>query len=520
MHRCPDLFLAHPEATHPPPWTLASPGRNRLETLASPRTNIFPGMNALALVLLACAVSIAGPAPSPTLRKSPHPRYVFLFIGDGMGLAQTALAEAYRASSLGDTLGFSATAWSGFPSLGMATTQCANRRITESSAAATAFATGSKTLDGTLSLDPHDASPMRTLAEEARDQGRSVGILTTTSIDHATPAAFYSHVPDRNRYHEIGIALARSRMQVFAGGSFRDPEGIHAAHRGSSVWSLVEKAGYEVVRGRSALKARTKPDVLAFAAPAARDSALPWQLDRPPTSDDQPDLTDFVRETSRILESNPKGFFVMAEGGKIDWACHRNDPRAAIEEVWGLDSAVRAALDFAQRHPGEVLIVVTADHETGGLSLGNGSLGYRSNFGLLRFQRASQETLEDSLARVAHGTEEGRAWKRSLDGVGRWFGLGSHPSLPLSRPDTLRLREAFLAERSGKPGPWGSYGPLAWTATRLLSEKAGVGWTTGAHTAIPVPVHAWGEGAELFQGRMDNTGIADRLRRILDAPRP
>ena len=450
---------------------------------------------------------------SSTVPKPPQAKYVFLFIGDGMGLAQVALTEAYRSSVAGDTLGFQPLSFSEFPVLGMATTHCVNRRITESAAAATAFATGSKASDGSLGLDPHDNTPLRTIAEDALAQRRGIGILTTTSIDHATPAAFYAHVTNRNHYYEIGAALTRSGMDVFAGGSFRDPHDHTSKTPRESVWSLARKAGYDVVRGRAALAARKERKVLAFASPAARDSAIPYEIDRSRGSSDQPRLVDFVRETSRLLEG-PDGFFVMAEGGKIDWACHRNDARSQIEEVLGLDSAVRSALDFAKKHPGEVLIVVTADHETGGLSLGNGRLGYQSNFGLLRHQRASQETIEDSLLALLSRGDSSLATHLAL--VARETGLATAPGLELTGQDSAALLEAHRSSlKPGAKGPWGSYHPLAWTATRVMSDKAGVGWTTLAHTAIPVPVYAWGAGAEAFRGRMDNTDLAKRLRKAM-----
>ncbi len=451
--------------------------------------------------------------------KAPVAKYVFLFIGDGMGLAQVALAEGYRASVQGDSLGFAPTSFSTFPSLGLATTQCATRRITESSAAATALATGSKAADGSLGTDPHDGTALRTIAEQALAAGRSIAVVTTTSIDHATPAGFYAHVPDRNLYYEIGVALTKSGMNVFAGGPFLDPEGKRTGKVPESLWSLAHKAGYDVIRGREALQARKRDKVVAFPAVGTRDSSVPYRLDRRPGGD-QPDLVDFVQQSTRLLDT-PKGFFLVAEGGKVDWACHRNDARTALEEVWGLDSAVRAALTFAKSHPGEVLIVVTADHETGGLSLGNDRLGYQTNLGLLRHQSMSSETLEDSLRGAMSGKDSATAWSAALKGLGRWTGLGSTQGMELADEEVSRLREAFQASRQMNPrGPWGKYHPLAWTATRILSDKAGVGWTTSAHTAIPVPVYAWGVGADAFRGRMDNTDIAHRLRLAMGLPRP
>lgn len=444
--------------------------------------------------------------------KPPSARYVFLFVGDGMGLSQVALTEAYQASQAQDPKGFQDLSFTGFPVLGMATTHCATRRITESSAAATAMATGSKADDGTLGVSPGAHKPLRTIAEEARDAGRRVGMLTTVSLDHATPAGFYAHVPDRNAYHGISLGMARSGFDLFAGGGLLDP-----VSKTENVWDTLRAKGYSTTHGKTALaKADTLP-LVALPPRGAPPNGLMWMLDRSAADADMPTLADFVKESARLLEKGPSGFFVMAEAGRIDWAGHSNDARSAIGETQGLDSAVKAALEFAKRHPGEVLIVVTGDHETGGLALGNGAQGYQSDIGLLKHQISSQDALTDSLRPHLLLPDSRTSLQASLSLVTRRTGLGT--AIPLSPSDTAAFLQAWKDVRSAPPVKRDPK-PIASWAIAMLARKAGIGWTTTAHTAVPVPVYAWGTGADAFQGRMDNTDIAKKLRLAMGLTSP
>lgn len=477
-------------------------------------------------MLSLCVAALAGarePAPA---------RYVFLFIGDGMGAAQVALAEAWKASVTGDSTGFAPTSFTGFPVRGEVTTHCAVRRITESAAAATALASGTKAGDAVIGLDPRDSHALRTLAEEARDAGVPVGIMTTVAVNHATPAGFYAHVDHREMYWEIGSQLSASRMDLFAGAGFLDPTGKPGQGL-PDLHDMAKAKGYRIVRGRDSLASARLPALL-LAPTQASGISLPWAMDPPET--DVPRLADYVRTGIRLLDGE-KGFFLMVEGGKVDWACHANDARAEIGEVWDLDSAVQVALEFAKRHPKETLILVTADHETGGLTLGNGENGFRTDFSLLSHQKLSAERLSDSLGawlsrellgnRLASSAsrsdvdqgvssrDSARIFKGLLVRIGEWTGLGRDAGLQLRQGDTLELALAFRnslpQQRRGL-----NCAPLARTAIGILDRRAGVGWTTASHTALPVPVYAWGAGAERFAGRQDNTDLPRKIRALTD----
>jgi len=476
-------------------------------------------------MLSLCAAALAG-------AREPEPvRYVFLFIGDGMGAAQVALAEAWKASVTGDSTGFSPTSFSGFPVRGEVTTHCAVRRITESAAAATALASGTKAGEAVIGLDPHGSRALRTVAEEARDAGVPVGIMTTVAVNHATPAGFYAHVDSREKYWEIGSQLTASRMDLFAGSGFQEPTGKPGQEL-PDLHGMAKAKGYRIVRGRDSLAGARLPALL-LAPEQASGVSLPWAMD--PAETDVPRLADYLRTGIRLMDGE-KGFFLMAEGGKVDWACHANDARAGIGEVWDLDSAVRVALEFARRHPKETLILVTADHETGGLSLGNGENGFRTDFSLLSHQKLSAERLADTLGawlsrellgsgRVSSASrsdamdpglasrDSARIFKGLLDRIGSWTGLGRAAGLQLKRGDSLELASAF--EKSlPRQGRGMSCVPLARAAIGILDRRAGVGWTTSSHTAVPVPVYAWGAGSEVFGGRLDNVDLPRKIRQL------
>lgn len=203
---------------------------------------------------------------------------------------------------------------------------------------------------------------------------------------------------------------------------------------------------------------------------------------------------------------------MMVEGGKIDWACHANDAAAAAHDVAAFDEAIAEAVAFYQVHPSETLIVVTADHECGGLSLGNASQGYESRLQLLRRQKVSRQRFSEM---VASWTKTRRvSFAMALDSVKVYYGLGDaapDSALAISVQERKMLRGAYPAtpEDSG-PGAE----RFASAVTGMLNARAGIGWTSNAHTAVPVPVFAAGAGAEAFGGSYDNTGIAEKIMRL------
>lgn len=446
---------------------------------------------------------------------SQNAKYVFFFIGDGMGLAHVAATEAYLAASQG-VKGFEELSFSEFPVTGFSTTYAGNRFITGSAAAGTALATGHKTTINTISMDAEKSHPLESIAEKAKKAGMKVGIISSVSIDHATPACFYAHQPERSMYYEIAMQLPESGFDFFGGGGFKDH-----TNSGSDISAYVHasQVGYTVTSTIDAFNG-LKPgiqQVMAVGSVIEPSGALRYAIDQDET--DIP-LEDFVAKAIELLE-NPDGFFIMCEEGKIDWASHENDGVTVIHNVISLSKSVDEALDFYNRHPGETLIVVTADHETGGLTMGHSLTKYGTNYHLLGQQKVSAQQftmIADSLFEIEQNQNFGFAMQMVED----YFGLGGASGIELSEYEENLLYEAYLyaiGEKDLKSNEaylrYGGYYPLAATALRILNNKAGMAWTTWSHTGVPVPVYAIGAGQELFDGYYDNTDIPKKIMQAM-----
>lgn len=256
-----------------------------------------------------------GSAPKVSPEPSqPKAKYIFFFIGDGMGLPQINAAEAYlMAREQKDApLRLSFTT---FPATGMATTYSSDSYITDSAAAGTALAAGRKTANGVINMDPGKTRTFTTIAERLYERGLKVGIISTVSIDHATPASFYAHQPSRSNYYEIGLELAKSGFEFFGGGGFRDPEGKRSKREGGkpNVLEEARKAGYTILTTEEeilGLSPGSAQKVIAINPVLPSSAAMPYKIDR---DEESLDLADFTRKAVEFLE-NPEGFFIMVEG--------------------------------------------------------------------------------------------------------------------------------------------------------------------------------------------------------------
>jgi alkaline phosphatase len=448
-------------------------------------------------------------AGNPDQNKPPHVKYVFLFIGDGMGQAQVNLAQGYLAA-LEDNIGFKELTFTEFPQVGFVSTFANNQLITCSAAAGTALATGNKTNIGRIGMDSTGTVSYESIASKAKKDGFKIGILTTVSIDHATPAVFYAHQPDRDMYFEIGLELTLSDFDYFAGGGFITPEDT----LGEKLVNLVDLArenGYNVINTRADFEklAPGAGKTLVQSPRLAGEASLPFYLDMDPV-----DLTlaDYTAKGINLL-TNERGFFMMVEGGKIDWACHGNDAAAAIHEVISFDDAVENAYSFYLKHPDETLIIVTADHETGGLALGNSKTKYSSFLGLLKYQKSSVEELNKIVAqfRTNKSGDPIAEFDRMMKIVKSDIGLNSLANgTLLTEEEISKLKKIFNESVYGsgaEEGTYGNYEAFIDAVIKLLAEKAGISWGTNAHTCVNVPVYAIGPGAEKFSGYIDNTDI-------------
>ena len=442
-------------------------------------------------------------------------KYVFYFIGDGMGVNQVQGTELYR-GELEGKIGITPIWFTQFPYATTATTFSATNGVTDSAAAGTALATGNKTQNGTIGMKQDLQTEVSSVAVWAKKKGCRVGVTTSVSVDHATPAAFYAHDPSRGSYYKIGTDLYKAGFDFYAGSDFIDPNNKDNKDGNSeNLYTMAEKNGYTIARGyKDYLKKCKKADkMILFQSEKASEkdrTAIPYAIDR--TKDDLT-LADITRSAINFLSKDlSKGFFLMVEGGKIDWACHSNDAATAFHEVADMDEAVKVAYEFYSQHPDETLIVVTADHETGGFVLGTGA--YKLNLQVLKNQKVSESGFTRILNELRKKYNNNVSWKKVQQALKENFGFWDKVKLNEKQEErllakynnTLKGKEAKLEKSE-----YAQDEPLAAEAKRIIDEIALVGWTSGGHSAGYVPVFAIGAGADLFQGRIDNTEIPIKI---------
>ncbi|MEM1117894.1 MAG: alkaline phosphatase [Bacteroidota bacterium] len=448
----------------------------------------FALLLALLVVGTACA-QVPAPAPPPdrpvTLddqapKRADTPQNVILMIADGFGPASATLGAAAKGAPLA------------FDSLlvGSVETSATDNRVTDSAAGATAFACGIKTYNGAIAVDTLGL-PCRTLLEAAEDRGMVSGLVATSRITHATPASFATHVLARSQEAEIARQLAASEVDLLFGGGRRffteRPLGDASADTDllrpltevmtTSGWSVaVDAAGYDAI---AALPAA------AFLA----ESHLAYEVDRDET--DEPSIAEMTQKAIDLLaaEAGEAGFFLMVEGSRIDHAGHGNDPAGHLGDILAYDEAVAVALAFAAAD-GNTLVVSTSDHETGGMTLGRDDVYFWDPAPVLR----ATASFEAMTARLRAGGDPEAVIREGL-------GLDELPE------GTAEAVEGAIA--SGDPF---ALGPVI---RDLASEPAGIGWTTGGHTAIDVGLYAFGPGASHFEGRMPNDAVGRALFRAM-----
>lgn len=336
--------------------------------------------NYLLIVLSAILLIFGNIEAGYAAGKGKNVKYVFLFIGDGMGLAHISMTEAYLATQKG-VIGNEQLTFTGFPVTGLVTTYSASNFITCSSAAGTALATGTKTNNYMLGVDPQK-NKLKAITYKIHEKGIPVGVMSTVSIDHATPGAFYASSVSRTNYYEIAEQLPATGFEFFGGGGFVQLNGEKKDK--PLIYDVIKQSGYKIAFGIDELSNISKNDKVVLLQKANGKSELPLAIDR---KQDDLTLKQLVDAAISRLESK-KGFFMMAEGGQIDWAAHSNDVKSAILEVLDMDEAIKSAYEFYLKHPDETLILVTADHETGGLAVGKDA-GYNINLKELNAQTQS-----------------------------------------------------------------------------------------------------------------------------------
>ncbi|MGD9940791.1 MAG: alkaline phosphatase [Clostridia bacterium] len=480
---------------------------------------------ALAMVMAAAPAFAGGKkeaAPSGETQAE-RAKYVFVFIGDGMSMTQVSAAEIYAQAMAAKEPGFTKLGFTQLPAQGLTTTYDSTSIITDSASAGTAIATGNKTASGTINMDPGKTMKYKTIAEYAKEMGWKVGVVSNVSLDHATPAAFYAKVPSRGNMYDISLQLVESGFDYFGGGGLAQPKGKNGDQ--PDVIDLAKKAGYVVVNSPEAFKTLKPAEgqkVLAINATLQDSAAMPYDIDR---KDGDLALADYVEKGIELL-MNDEGFFLAIESGKIDWACHANDAAASIGDTLAFDKAIAKALEFQAEYPEDTLIVVTGDHETGGLSIGFAGSKYSTAYEKISLQKGSYVAFNDEiLAWYKQGRSTDDAYLEDLlPEIQRFFGI-DFGNLPES--DKELIQRSFVRSMKGEVerAPqesiyllYGGYEPLTVTLTHITNQNAGIGWTSYSHTGVPVPTFAKGSGEGLFNGYYDNTNIFDKLASVMGVP--
>ncbi|VGO14268.1 Alkaline phosphatase 4 [Pontiella desulfatans] len=428
------------------------------------------------------------------------PRYVFLMIGDGMGVAQREVAERYARMKYPARKG--GLAMNQLPVKALTTTSEIEGKVTDSAAAGTALACGAKTVNGALGVGADLTTPLRSVAFDAKDAGMKVGIVTSVPIDHATPAAFYAQVPKRSMYYEIGEFLVKSEFDYFAGETML---GRKKAKDKVPQDTLVKDAGYTHVRDRAGFDRLKKGAVKVLV-----EHDLGYAIEGKPSIS----LADYTRKGIELMMGDA-GFFMMVEGGKIDWSGHANDLATNIHETLAFDEAVAVVLEFCKKHPAESVLVVTADHETGGLELAGNA------------PKKMVAALDRQEYQSAHYDTQVKQWKKggavapevAFDRLVDAFGFA-----PLENDARTRLKDAVAAsladdatdERSLEiQKMYGKKNAAVVSCLHELADRAGAKWTSFGHTDTRVSTTAVGRWADRFAGENDNTDIGKHLRELI-----
>ena len=438
-------------------------------------------------------------------------KYVFLFIGDGMSFPQQQMAEEFVQKTENRGLLINHAMSYRVPN----STYSANAFITDSAAAGTAIACGVKTNNGMLGVTP-DGERAESVAELAKKHGRKVGIITSVTINHATPAAFYAHNTGRGNAYDIGLDLVASGFDYFGGGGVSGHNDTEATQYRGSIYDIAKEAGYTVCLTEAEVRA-LKPGVEKAIA-LGNEGALPYVID----DSEGLRLPDFTKQAIELLD-NPNGFFIMVEGGAIDWACHANDGAAAIGETIEFDNAVFEAFKFAEMHPDDVLIVVTADHETGALTLGNSGTS-QNHINLLVNQKSSQGILASATRKFIRDNGAEMTFEHIkpfiTEKTGLVFSSSESPktgNLILTEDEVKELESTFATSKAAVLANQSEgRDVLAQTMMRVLNNKSGVFWGHGGHSALPVLTSTWGnQAAQVAYGIRDNTDIFKQLKQTV-----
>lgn len=414
-----------------------------------------------------------------------NPKYIFYFIGDGMGPSHVLGTEMYLGELQGVIGRPQKLCFTGFPHTAFVTTYSASNGVTDSAASGTALATGTKTKNGRIGVDSN-GNAVNSVAYHAKEAGMAVGIATTVCINHATPGAFFAHNISRNNYHEIALQMLDANYDFYAGGDAKCSN-----EQRKELYDNAHKNGYAIARGYDDYRTKAAEAKKMMLYQEQVSEGIPYTIDR--TAKDLT-LAQITEAGIDFLYGKKKeGFFMMVEGGKIDYASHSDDVATVFQEVLDFNAAIEVAYEFYKKHKEETLIIVTADHETGGLVL-----GYKGDYSLnlkeLQLQKVSIDKLNEILQAQGE-TTWGNIAKIVKENVGVEI-RGAYPA-----EETVKI----TSELAGK---------ISREAIYDLDRKAAISWASGNHSGTFVPLFAIGEEADEFCGIIDNTDIPKIIKRV------
>ncbi|MDP2791448.1 MAG: alkaline phosphatase [Rectinemataceae bacterium] len=463
------------------------------------------GSLVLAASLLAVPVfAQTGNAPGGTIKN------VIIMIPDGMSVAGTTLARLVKGSSLALDE----------QSCGLVSTWSSDGTIADSAPAGSAYSTGWKSQTGyvaTLGKDyslpgvrkPADGEtlrPVATILEAARLSGRSTGMISTSEFMHATPADFAAHDGSRSNYDNLTEQIVYNGLNVVLGGGIRYL--TPAARKDKEdMLGILRGRGYAYVENTTGFKTATGDKLFGLFGKNASATAMAYDIDRDPER--EPSLSEMTAKALEILGKNPKGFFLMVEGSKIDWAAHANDPAGIVSDVLAFDTAVQTALDFAKTDRNTVVVALT-DHGNSGISIGDRSIssGYdKTNFSTfvnpIKKARLTGEGLEAVLP--------------SSMSVVKKDAAGKDTSVMTVNPDKVADIRKVMADYYGISDLTDAEveaiaitraGSMNYTVGAMLAVRAKIGFTTNGHTGEDVVLYAYDPSGNRPTGLIDNTDVA------------
>ncbi|SFL58524.1 alkaline phosphatase [Gracilibacillus orientalis] len=366
---------------------------------------------------------------------------------------------------------------------GLFTTHSANADVTDSAAAGTAMASGVKTNNGVIGLDS-EGNDVTTILDASEEAGKASGLVATSTITHATPASFATSVENRNNQTEIARQYISGEVDVLLGGGKNMflPEAEGGNQEESNLIEEAQDAGVTYVETSEELQNNADIDVeeerlLGLFA----DDALSPELHRDQTV--EPSLAEMTETSIEVLEQDKDGFFLMVEGSQIDWAGHANDSAWAMSDVAAFEKAVEEAIDFAEQD-GNTLVIVAGDHDTGGMTTGSGAYS-GLNADILNNVTATGDSMAAQL-------NEDRSNAKEI--------VEEYTNVTLTEEEVQSIQDASDA---------------AFAINTVVSDHAGIGWTTTNHTGADIPIYAYGPQAEKFAGFHDNTDLPKTLADIL-----